>query len=181
MTMNTATTVPWYRHRWPWLLIAPPAFAVVGGIATVALAVHSDDGVVAADYYKQGLAINQQLARRDRAAALGVAGTVSVRGVQGGDAIVVRLTSAEPMPPEASLAVRLVHPGRSGVDRSAVLARHSVGEDGRSAEFVGQWNDALPVTSEVPWRLVMEARDWRIEEDASALTRRGSLQISAQR
>lgn len=176
-----ADVVPWYRQRWPWLLIAPPAVAVVGGIATITLAVRSNDGVVAEDYYKQGMAINQELARKERAAALGVEATVLSRGVSAGDAVVVRLSAAQPLPAEASLTVRLVHPGRSGADRGAVLARRSAGEDGRSAEFVGTWGDAVPVQGDVPWRIVLQARDWRIDGDASMLTRSGSIGVSAAR
>ncbi len=176
-----AKVAPWYRQRWPWLLIAPPAIAVVGGIATITLAVRSNDGVVAEDYYKQGMAINQELARKERAAALGVEATVLSRGVGAGETVVVRLTAAQPLPPEASLTVRLVHPGRSGADRSAVLARRSAGEDGRSAEFVGTWGDAASVAADVPWRIVLQARDWRIDGDASMLTRSGSVGVSAAR
>ena len=51
---------PWYRHLWPWLLIAPPLAAVLGGAATLWLAIASDDGLVAKDYYKQGLAVSKQ-------------------------------------------------------------------------------------------------------------------------
>ena len=49
---------PWYRQRWPWFLIALPASAVIGSAITAVLAVRTFDGPVAADYYKQGLAIN---------------------------------------------------------------------------------------------------------------------------
>jgi hypothetical protein len=48
---------PWYKEPWPWILMAPPATAVLAGIATVWIAVASADGLVAEDYYKQGLAM----------------------------------------------------------------------------------------------------------------------------
>ncbi|WP_368640538.1 hypothetical protein ABRZ04_04935 [Castellaniella ginsengisoli] len=32
---------PWWRHRWPWLLILGPAVAVVGCIITIVLAFQS--------------------------------------------------------------------------------------------------------------------------------------------
>lgn len=178
-TMRAAAPAPWYRQRWPWLLIAPPAVAVLGGIATVTLAIRSNDGVVAEDYYKQGMAINQQLARKERAAALGVQATVLARGAGPGDPVVVRLSAAQPLQPEASLSIRLVHPGRSGADRSAVLARRSGSDDGRSAEFVGSWADAAAVAGDVPWRIVVEARDWRLDGDASMLARNGSINVVA--
>jgi len=178
-SLQAAEAPPWYRQRWPWLLITPPAVAVIGCIATITLAIRSNDGVVAEDYYKQGMAINQQLARKDRAVALGVQANVQARGVAAGDALVVRLTAAQPLPPEASLTVRMVHPGRSGADRSAVLARRSSSDDGRSAEFVGSWGEAAPMQGDVPWRIVLEARDWRVDGDASLLARSGGISLAA--
>src|SRR5437870_1411345 len=53
----------WYRQRWPWLLVAGPSLVVVASLASAWIAVKSDDGVVAEDYYRQGLLINQKLAR----------------------------------------------------------------------------------------------------------------------
>src|SRR5690606_30434138 len=67
---------PWYREPWPWFLIAGPAVVVLAGVITTVLAVRSSDGVVADDYYKQGLGINRTLERDARAQALGIAATV---------------------------------------------------------------------------------------------------------
>ena len=53
---------PWYRQRWPWLLIAGPALVVVAAFFTLWLSVSSDDGVIADDYYKRGLLINTDAA-----------------------------------------------------------------------------------------------------------------------
>jgi hypothetical protein len=58
---SRAEPARWYRQRWPWLLIAGPAIVVVASLASAWLAVASDDGVVAQDYYKQGLLINKRL------------------------------------------------------------------------------------------------------------------------
>ena len=56
-----STPRPWYRERWPWALLAGPAVVVVAAMATLWLAVTSDDGVVADDYYRRGLLINKDL------------------------------------------------------------------------------------------------------------------------
>ncbi len=105
--MHTVTE-PWYRQRWPWLLMLPPLAAVIGGIVTIVLAVRSDDGMVAADYYKRGLAINAELSRSRRAAELGLSAAVSASGEASGDGIHVRLSAERPLPPEATLRIRLV-------------------------------------------------------------------------
>ena len=38
---QTVDTTPWYRQRWPWLVMLPPAVAVVGCIITIPLAIRS--------------------------------------------------------------------------------------------------------------------------------------------
>ena len=54
---------PWYRQPWPWLLMLGPAVVVVAGIATAWIAYSTSDGLVAEDYYKKGLVVDQVLAR----------------------------------------------------------------------------------------------------------------------
>ena len=65
----TPTITPWYRQRWPWLLMLGPALVVLAGAFTPYLAYTRQDAMVVDDYYKQGKAINQDL-RRDRAATM---------------------------------------------------------------------------------------------------------------
>ncbi len=54
---------PWYREPWPWLLMSGPAIVVVAGIITTVLAVRTQDGLVADDYYKQGMSVNKDISR----------------------------------------------------------------------------------------------------------------------
>ena len=74
--MNSTTTVPPIvpvsRWIWPGILIAGPASVVVACIITAFFVVQHPDGLVASDYYKQGKAINAQLAQLRRAEALGL-------------------------------------------------------------------------------------------------------------
>jgi uncharacterized protein len=53
--MSTSNTQPWYRHLWPWLLILPPATAVVGGAITFYLAVSRPDMLVRQDCVQDGV------------------------------------------------------------------------------------------------------------------------------
>ena len=46
---------PWYRHLWPWLLILPPAGAVIGGGITLYLAVTRPDALVRKDCFRDGV------------------------------------------------------------------------------------------------------------------------------
>ncbi len=67
-----ARDMPWYRHRWPWFLMLGPAIVIVAGFYTLWLAIVSNDGLVADDYYKRGLGINRVLERTQRATVLGL-------------------------------------------------------------------------------------------------------------
>ncbi len=168
------TTTPWYRQRWPWLLMVPPLAAVIGGVITLVLAVRSNDGMVAADYYKRGLAINAELSRSQRATDLGLAADVQAAGENAGDSVYVRVSSAmQKVPPEPALRIRLVHPGRSGADREAMLSRVSSDAEGRSAEYRGAWAEASELHAPVAWRVVVEARDWRLDGGIAAGEVRG--------
>ena len=108
---------PWYREPWPWALIAGPAAVVLAGAFTIWLAVSSNDGLVADDYYRQGLAINQMLARDREAARLEIRASVSLAAT---GALEVTLES-EALPP-SMLSLRLVHPTRSGEDQFLSLS-----------------------------------------------------------
>jgi hypothetical protein len=101
--------LPWYRERWPWILMSGPAIVIVAGLFTAWLAFSSEDGLVVDDYYKQGLAINQTLGRSDAAARLGIIAQVS----QSGSRVRVVLQGATA---PAVLSLRLVHPTRAGMD-----------------------------------------------------------------
>jgi hypothetical protein len=167
-TVHPAATVPWYRQRWPWLLIVPPLAAVIGGVVTLTLAIRSDDGVVVADYYKRGLAINAELSRSQRATELGLQAEVKAGGESTGDSVWVRVSGEQPLPAEAALRIRLVHPGRGGADRVAILSRVAAGDDGRSAEYRGAWDEAVELHVPVAWRVLLEGRQWRLDGQIAA-------------
>lgn len=112
---------PWYREPWPWILMAGPAAAVVAGFYTLALAIKSDDGLVADDYYRRGLAINRTLERSERARQLALEATVSIIG----NKVRVVLRGRE-VPPRA-LRLALIHPTRAGRDQTLALHEEAPG------------------------------------------------------
>jgi hypothetical protein len=142
-------SLPWYREPWPWLLMAGPAVVVVAGFYTLALAIHSDDGLVAEDYYTQGLTINRQLARSDYAKAK----NISARAEFSGARVHVIVSSDIPLP--SALKLRIIHPTRAGEDREIILVA------GQEGEYTG----SLPVLSHEARQLVLEdsVSTWRIE------------------
>ena len=67
---------PWHKHPLVWMMISIPFSAVIMGVVMIWLAVDTDDGLVADDYYKQGLEINRVISRDKRAAELGLSAII---------------------------------------------------------------------------------------------------------
>jgi len=116
-TINTDTQ-PWYRQGWPWLLISLPASAVVGGILTIIIAVQSPNALVVDDYYKEGLAINQEKHRVALAGDMQL--TALVRGDNG--MVTVSLDTRQPVT-DATLTLQIIHVTRSELDQTLTLQR----------------------------------------------------------
>lgn len=167
-------TKPWYRQAWPWFLISLPATAVIAGTVTMVLAVRGYDGPVTADYYKQGLAINEEVARAELARGLGLQARLTLDGFGDGARVRAVVTAERgAMPAEPGLRLRLVHPGRRDADRVAVLSRIDAAPDGRQAVYTGSFQP--PAASErdadgagVHWQVVVESREWRIDGTLAA-------------
>ena len=142
---------PWYRQFWPWLLISGPAAVLVAGAVTTWIAFASADGLVAEDYYKQGMAVNKVLAREERAARLGLSVDLQLTR----ERIVVRLHGAAP----EALFVHLAHATRAGHDQRLRLAPVAPGV------YAAELTD-LPAGR---WRIVVEdpPASWRIVKESS--------------
>ena len=153
MTMNAPALVPWWRQRWPWLLMSGPAIVVVAASYTGWLAFTREDALVVGDYYTQGKAINQDL-RRDRAAtALGLsvamaydagAGVLSGRVLRAGDGL------AKPV----RLLIHLSHATLPDKDIKLVV----------QPDLAGGFRVDLPLLERSRWLVQVEGerRDWRL-------------------
>lgn len=141
----------WYREPWPWLLMAGPVIVIIAGFATAWLAVRSSDGLVAEDYYKQGLAAGETLERSKRAEEMGVSAALRLTG----DRVAIRLgmQSAAGVDVPPALLLTLSHPTRAGIDQKARLQR-------MEESYVGELN--LPASGH--WLVLVEdeARTWRV-------------------
>lgn len=144
-------TRPWYRQLWPWLLISGPAAVLAAGAATLWLAISSADGLVAEDYYKQGLAINKRLAREDEARRLGIAASVSLSPAR------IRVELQGGMP--EVLFVHLAHATRAGYDVRLRL----------TPVAPGAYEAALDPLPRGRWHVVIEdpRGTWRIAQETS--------------
>lgn len=141
---------PWYRNPWPWILMAGPASVLVAGAVTTWIAVASSDGLVAEDYYKQGLAINKVLAREEAARSLGISAAIAVEA----GVLKVKLTGQAP----EALFAQLVHATRAGHDQRLRLA--PAGDGVYEAELpplpAGRWRIAIE-DPRATWRIVKES------------------------
>ena len=149
--MSAMESKPWYREPWPWILMSGPAAVVVAGAATIWIAYASADGVVAGDYYRRGLAINQDLQRELRAQQRAIGAEVRVESGK----LKVRLDGAAP----EALFGHLVHATRAGYDQRVRLAKVAP----------GFYETAMPALPAGRWRIVLEdpRREWRIVREAS--------------
>jgi len=148
-------TLPWYKEPWPWLVMAGPAIVVVASFITLWLAISSNDGLVADNYYKEGLAINRLLEQDARARALGLAATIRLSEQSG--AVRVEVNLDQPIAHSSGrevLHVILAHPTRPGLDRETNLL-----PDGR-----GGWRGTVDGLPAGHWHMLLEApaAGWRL-------------------
>jgi len=102
--MQRTDTKPWYKQFWPWFLIALPGSVVIAGFATLYIAMQQDNTLVSDDYYKDGLAINQVLARDKKAKMLNINVQLRVDNLIG--EVRVNVKSNEPLPKDLTLHFR---------------------------------------------------------------------------
>ena len=150
--MNTLQTSikPWYREPWPWLLMAGPLVVVIAALFTAWLAISTSDGLVADDYYKQGLSANKTIASSELAKTLGLAVAFHVTE----EGFVMRLTARDnSFVPPSTLVVTLSHPTRAGLDQSQVFER-------KGEMYIGKLR--LPASGH--WLVLIEdePKSWRL-------------------
>lgn len=156
MTHNADSPRRWYREPMVWLVIAIPLAAVIGGVVMLTLAIRTDDGLVADDYYHRGKEINRVLARDQAAARAGLAGGVALDA--GAQQLVLSLNARDPKHVPAQVELQFLHATRSGFDRTLLMAR---GAD-------GAYRAGLPVLAPGHWHVQVSTPQWRLV---------GSLQV----
>ena len=107
---------PWYKQFWPWFVITPPLVGILLGVLLVTAATHDPDGLVVADYTKEGRGINQRIERAQFAQNLGLAADVFIEE----ERIWIDLRSNINIPRQ-ELALSFLHPTRDHLDLSVSL------------------------------------------------------------
>ncbi len=149
-------TTPWYRQFWPWFLFGLPGVVVVAGLTTWWIAAHNADSVVVDDYYKEGLAINRELGKQQRAQALGLQASLSYTG---GALEILLEGDARP----AALHLKLSHPIDARRDQSFRMAQVTPGRYRTEASLgsASRWLwqlEPLVAGTDAEWRLDGELR-----------------------
>ena len=152
-SMNTLerSSTPWYKHRWPWLIMLGPFLVVLAGSYTIWISYSQQDALVVGDYYRQGKAINQDLRRDQAASRLGL--SLALRY----DAAAGRLTGAmrgAQGTPQGAMTLRLVHSTRPEKDIVLPVV----------ADAEGNFGVSLPMLEMARWQVMLEdqGRNWRI-------------------
>jgi hypothetical protein len=154
--MNTQAVrspqLPWYRHRWPWLLMLGPGLVVVAGIYTMWLAVRSQDALVVDDYYKQGKAINQDLRRARNATALGMQMQLAYDPARG---MLSGRVQGDAAARTGALRLRLVHSTQAAKDLSLLV----------QPDAHGEFTVSLPMLEMARWQVLAEdnGNQWRLQ------------------
>jgi uncharacterized protein len=110
------SAMPWYRDRWPWILISGPAIVVVAGFVTLYIAIVNVDPLVVDQYYKEGLAINRVLARDHEALSRGYRATIFVNE----ERTLVKVQIAGELRSD-ELRLHFAHPAKAALDREVTL------------------------------------------------------------
>jgi hypothetical protein len=161
-----AHVLPWYKEPWPWLVMAGPAIVVVASFVTLWLAVTRSDGLVAENYYNQGLAINHALERDARARSLGLSATAAFSSQGGG--VLIAVTLDKPAAgAQAALHLTLANATRAGLDRELDL--HPAGP--------GRWQAAAGPVPAGRWDLVLDApQGWRLVGEWDSVAQSAALE-----
>jgi len=128
--------------------MAGPLAAVIGGLFTFYLAAVTSDGLVADDYYRRGLAINQVIGRSRNAARRGIRAEVNFDRANHS----VRVELQGEVAPDSPPVLRLAHPTRAGGDR--VVQLHS----GNNGDYLGE----LRMPGRGRWHVILENAHWRV-------------------
>ena len=148
--VNTATR-PWYRYPFVWMVLAIPFSAVVMGVVMIWLAITTDDGLVADDYYKQGMAINRDLHRDALAQKKGISAELEMDNSEGW--VKLRLNKGALQAYPETLELKLQYATQDDEDAQLVL------NHGQGDQYIGIIKRPL---TEGKWYLELNEAEWRL-------------------
>ena len=156
-TVADSDNKPWYKHPWPWILIALPASAVVAGIITLWLAIVSFDGMVQGEDVhraKVGQGYEVDESRTQMARQMQLRATVQPDADAMGVTLRLQAAPGVVLPPMLMLTVQ--QPAHEQLDQALVLMpTEQAGEyKARTTQAFGNGRRLLLLEDEsLAWRL----------------------------
>lgn len=166
--LNTATR-PWYRYPFVWMILVIPFSAVVMGVVMIWLAISTDDGLVADDYYKQGMAINRDLHRDAMALEKGISATLEMDNSERWVKLGLNKGALENYP--ETLQLKLQYATQDDEDVQLTL------NHGQGDQYIGIIKKPL---TEGKWYLGLNQAEWRLSGHMNA-SKRVSLVLEPQK
>nr|WP_298250717.1 FixH family protein [uncultured Halomonas sp.] len=150
---------PWYKQFWPWFLIGLLLSSILFSLVYLAFSIRYYDGSVGDDYYKRGLAINEQLAKQEHAQELGLKAQLLFDD-RTGDVVVDLAGEGLSESRPKSLQLALIFPTDSDFDRILTLEHVHEGRYITTMEEPLRYRWYLQLQPEAgeqaPWRLTGE-------------------------
>lgn len=142
---------PWYQYPLVWMMIAIPFSAVIMGVIMIWLAVDTDDGLVADDYYKQGLEINRDISRDKRSTELGLNAVINFDNTA--RLIKMEFEKGQLQAYPQNFKLHLQHATRENSDIYVTL------NHGMTNQYIGNLKQSI---SEGVWYFEIADADWKL-------------------
>jgi len=148
----TESNRPWYKEPYVWMLIGFPLTSIIVGLSLLTISILNKDTLVRDNYYKDGLAYNQELEWDKKAKSLDIRIDIQVNDNQ----LILNLLNSRQNTP-STLKVTLGHPTIPEKDRQSHL---QLTKDKR---FIG----FIEPTENGRYYLLVESveQKWRIRQD----------------
>ncbi|MCX4030021.1 FixH family protein [Endozoicomonas sp. SM1973] len=156
------TVNPWYKEFWFWFVMAIPMLAIASGIAMITVSINGADTLVRDNYYKDGLAIRNDLSRDYKAKDLQLVATIKVDNLTGD--ITVKLAGNLAQFP-TRLSLSLISPTIPDDDQSLLMQHIAKGH------YVGQLKQQVKGKRYIQLETIPAERDkytdndWRLISD----------------
>ena len=143
----------WYKEPYLWMLVGFPVASILACIFLIFLAATTKDTLVRDNYYKDGLAINQELAWDKKAVSMDIRLDMIV---DGNKATLTMTNSRIELP--STLILKFSHPTLQTQDRDSLLQR--VGQEKTYQGFIENLQDGR-------YYLQVESleQQWRVRKD----------------
>lgn len=147
--LNQEPHTPWYKEPWMILVLGLPVMSVIGGMTMLTVAINGKDTLVRDNYYKDGLAINQELAWDQKAINLDLSGNITVTASQ----LELSLNTPKSANPQV-LKLSLSHPTLEQKDQEFLLQEFKPGQYLSPVEVLPEGRYYLDLSSPVQgWRI----------------------------